>query len=259
METKNDNYWLATNSHASARLNLQHFWNQLSCGYLIHPDIALAGSARIADIGTGTGIWPISLSTTLPSTVQLDGFDVTDAQFPPREWLPSNVRLETWNVLESVPEHLVGQYDVVNIRYFALVVRKENFSNLLKNLISLLKPNGYLQWIEINIAEQEIIPLRPDMPMTATSSFSEDGKKAIATLGVSFDWLKSLPSTFEEFGLVEASQFKPDPIPALRPMSSHLAIGGWEEFSYNVLDKKGPASSAWKRTEPAPTVVRGAQ
>lgn len=23
-------------------------------------------------------------------------------------------------------------------------------------------------------------------------------------------------------------------------MSSHLAIGGWEEFSYNVLDKKGP-------------------
>jgi hypothetical protein len=72
METKNDNYWLATNSHASARygplpmmkahtkdlklsLNLQHFWNQLSCGYLIHPDIALSGSARIADIGTGTG------------------------------------------------------------------------------------------------------------------------------------------------------------------------------------------------------------
>lgn len=70
--------------------------------------------------------------------MQLDGFDVTDAQFPPREWLPSNVRLETWNVLESVPEHLVGQYDVVNIRYFALVVRKENLSNLLKNLISLL-------------------------------------------------------------------------------------------------------------------------
>lgn len=72
METENDNYWLATNSHASARygspsmmethtkdlkfsLNLQHFWNQLSCGYLIHPDITLAGSARIADIGTGTG------------------------------------------------------------------------------------------------------------------------------------------------------------------------------------------------------------
>jgi hypothetical protein len=70
--------------------------------------------------------------------VQFDGFDVTDAQFPPSEWLPSNVRLETWNVLEPVPEHLVGQYDVVNIRYFALVVRKENLSNLLKNLISLL-------------------------------------------------------------------------------------------------------------------------
>lgn len=23
-------------------------------------------------------------------------------------------------------------------------------------------------------------------------------------------------------------------------MSTHLALGGWEEFSYGVLDKKGP-------------------
>ncbi|THC95237.1 hypothetical protein EYZ11_005276 [Aspergillus tanneri] len=198
MENEKDKYWLATNSHASARLNLQHFWNQLSCGYLIHPDIAFNGSARIADIGT-----------------------------------------EKWNIHESVPEYLLGQYDVVNIRYFALVVRKDNLSRLLRNLISLLKPGGYLQWIEINIAEQQIVSARPDTSMAATSSFSEDGKKAIATLGVRFDWLNDLPSIYQEFGLVEASQFKPDPIPALRPMSSYLAIGGWEEFSYNVLDKKG--------------------
>ncbi|KAA8647039.1 uncharacterized protein ATNIH1004_005722 [Aspergillus tanneri] len=184
-------------------------------------------------------IWPISLSANLPSTVQLDGFDITDAQFPPKQWLPTNVRLEKWNIHESVPEYLLGQYDVVNIRYFALVVRKDNLSRLLRNLISLLKPGGYLQWIEINIAEQQIVSARPDTSMAATSSFSEDGKKAIATLGVRFDWLNDLPSIYQEFGLVEASQFKPDPIPALRPMSSYLAIGGWEEFSYNVLDKKG--------------------
>lgn len=83
-------------------------------------------------------IWPLSLSAKLPSTVQLDGFDITDAQFPPKMWLPTNVRLEKWSILESVPEHLLGQYDIVNIRYFALVVRKENFNRVLNNLISLL-------------------------------------------------------------------------------------------------------------------------
>lgn len=51
-------------------------------------------------------------------------------------------------------------------------------------------------------------------------------------------WLNNLASIFQEFGLVDASQFKPDPIPALRPISSYVAIGGWEEFSHNVLDKK---------------------
>ena len=38
---------------------------------------------------------------------------------------------------------------------------------------------------------------------------------------------------------MEVKQFKPEPVPALRPMSSHLAIGGWEEFSYTVLEKIG--------------------
>ena len=83
-------------------------------------------------------IWTTSLSTSLPPTVKLDGFDVTDAQFPPKEWLPANVTLNTLNILDPVPEYLLGKYDVVNIRYFALVVKNNNILGLLKNLISIL-------------------------------------------------------------------------------------------------------------------------
>ncbi|PYH97267.1 hypothetical protein BO71DRAFT_427196 [Aspergillus ellipticus CBS 707.79] len=240
MASSRDRYWLDTNSHASARLNLQHFWNQLSCGYLIHPDIPVATNAKVADVGTGTGLWPISLSTTLPPSVQLHGFDISDAQFPPKNWLPENVNMDTWNALNPAPEHLIGQYDVVNIRYFGLVVRKDNFDGLLRNLVSLLKPGGFLQWTEINIPEQEILSGQPGSPATATSAFSEDGMETIATLGVNFDWLRNLPEIFHDFGLTGARQFRPKPLAALRPMSSYLAIGGWEEFSYNVLDKRGP-------------------
>lgn len=70
--------------------------------------------------------------------MKLDGFDITDAQFPPKEWLPANVTLDTLNILGPIPEHLMGKYDVVNIRYFALVVKNNSTLGLLKNLISML-------------------------------------------------------------------------------------------------------------------------
>ena len=37
------------------RLNLQHLWNYLSLGYLVHEDIQINPHGRIADIATGTG------------------------------------------------------------------------------------------------------------------------------------------------------------------------------------------------------------
>ena len=83
-------------------------------------------------------IWPVSLSTTLPPTVQLDGLDITDAQFPAKEWLPANVMLDTWDAFSQVPETLIGNYDIINIRYIALVLRENNFPTLLRNLVSLL-------------------------------------------------------------------------------------------------------------------------
>ena len=83
-------------------------------------------------------IWTTSLSTSLPPTVKLDGFDVTDAQSPSKLWLPANVTLNTLNILDPVPEYLLGRYDVVNIRYFALVVKINDTFGLLKNLISML-------------------------------------------------------------------------------------------------------------------------
>jgi hypothetical protein len=37
------------------RLNLLHYWTQISCGYLIHPDITVNAHIKIADIATETG------------------------------------------------------------------------------------------------------------------------------------------------------------------------------------------------------------
>jgi hypothetical protein len=48
------------------RLNLQHYWATLTCGYVLHPDIPVPEDALIADIATGTGyLLPASRSSHL--------------------------------------------------------------------------------------------------------------------------------------------------------------------------------------------------
>ena len=96
----------------TSRLNLQHYlWKQQQ-GYLIHPAISCIQekSLKIADIGAGTGIWLLDLSEQLPSTVQLDGFDIDVSQCPPRAWLPSNVAMRKLDIHDEIPKELVGVY-----------------------------------------------------------------------------------------------------------------------------------------------------
>ena len=97
---------------SAARLNLQHFLWKQDQGYVLHPSISCAQEPglRIADIGTGTGIWLLDLSDSLPSSVQLDGFDVDISQSPPEPWLPNNLSIRKLDIFENIPDDLVGQY-----------------------------------------------------------------------------------------------------------------------------------------------------
>ncbi|KAL8787507.1 MAG: hypothetical protein Q9213_002165 [Squamulea squamosa] len=84
-----------------------------SFGYLMHPAIDLPtdkSDIRIADVGTGTGIWLAELTKELPHHAVLDGFDISDEQYPPQEWYGENVSLSTLDIFKPVPERLVGSW-----------------------------------------------------------------------------------------------------------------------------------------------------
>ena len=82
---------------------------------------------------------PISLSAQLRNVGRIDGFDVSGAQFPPREWLPHNVHLYVQDVFAPFAEEFVGVYDVVHVRFFmTLVVDTEALGPLIRNLMTLL-------------------------------------------------------------------------------------------------------------------------
>ncbi|GKZ45825.1 hypothetical protein AbraIFM66951_008519 [Aspergillus brasiliensis] len=184
--TGKPNYVLARDYLDNNRLNLHHYLITELFGYHIHPDIPIKdnNNLRIADVGTGTGVWITDLARRLPASVQLDALDISFDSAPPAEWLPSNVKTFKWDVKQDVPEELVGVYDVVHIRLFIFVLLDAEVQPVLERILKLLseliplasplnpslplsilasvyfiyqaklppsEPGGYIQWTEVDM------------------------------------------------------------------------------------------------------------
>ena len=117
-------------------------------GYLLHPKISLGPHARVADFATGTGVILTDLAKSHPTTCQFDGFDISDGQFPPAAKLPSNVKLHVADAKESLPSEYHGQFDVVFLRYLNAAMGPQDWQIVTQNAYDLLKPGGWLQWVE---------------------------------------------------------------------------------------------------------------
>ncbi|KAI1758443.1 S-adenosyl-L-methionine-dependent methyltransferase [Xylaria castorea] len=131
------------------RLDEQHFFTTKTLGFLIHPSIPITSpTVKIADIGTGTGIWLFDIAKSLPPTCQLTGFDITSAAFPPPQSWPPNVSFKTQDMLLPLPASEIGTYDIVAVRFVSSATTRAEWARAIENLIKLLKPGGWLQWID---------------------------------------------------------------------------------------------------------------
>ena len=74
----------------------------------------------------------------MPESVQLDGYDISASQFPYHENLPRNVTLQIADAMSDPPAHMLGQYDIVNLRLFMSTVKGDEPSALLNHCIKLL-------------------------------------------------------------------------------------------------------------------------
>lgn len=83
-------------------------------------------------------IWLLDLARTLPPTAQLDGFDIDISDCPHKQWLPRNVTMQQLDALSEIPEHLVGMYDIVQLRLFQVVVKDNDPGPLLRNVLRML-------------------------------------------------------------------------------------------------------------------------
>lgn len=84
-------------------------------------------------------VWLVDVAQQVPARTKLYGFDLSSAQFPRSEWLPSNVKLIAQDALAEVPSEWHGKFDVVNMRFvLALVGSEAKYKKLISNIRLLL-------------------------------------------------------------------------------------------------------------------------
>lgn len=161
-------YLLNRDARETARLIDQHDWLKKLLGCNVHPSISTnKPGIRIADVATGTAIWLLDLAKTLPADAQLYGFDISAVQFPAPEARPSNVFLYEQGVTNPFPQEYHGFFDVVAVRLITAGLRGDDWDAAVKNLSILLKPGGYLQWIEPIHSSLKIFNSRIGSPNSA--------------------------------------------------------------------------------------------
>ncbi|KAK2617041.1 hypothetical protein QQS21_000135 [Conoideocrella luteorostrata] len=106
--------------------------------------------------------------------------------------------LRTYNVLSDVPEDLIGVYDLVHIRNFSFVLKDNEIKRVMENLLMLLKPGGYLQWAEPDMASFRIEKTRPENKAEALTELIRISQGQDARLSPT--WVSNLPNQFQEGG-----------------------------------------------------------
>ncbi|KAJ4362147.1 hypothetical protein N0V95_001495 [Ascochyta clinopodiicola] len=201
-----------------------------SIGYLLPPSISasLPANARIADIGTGTGIWPIELSQTSPATYSIHGFDISSEQFLPASSLPTNVTLSHGDFKAPIPAELHGTFDLVNIRLIIISLGPESaWKAVLDNVLTLLKPGGAICWTEGNFLVAR--GFRGNAPSSTPGHHLTRAQVQLnSTLEKRFGYsFPSLAKLFEAAGLtgVEEDVLSTDRLPEQRGEFTDLGIG----------------------------------
>jgi SAM-dependent methyltransferase len=228
---------LGDRSHASAcRLNLQFYLWKEAIGFNTHPKLPVSETSIIADVATGTCAWLIDVAHQYPSA-ELIGFDNSLDQAPHKQWLPRNVTVKYWNIFEDVPPEFVGRFDFIHVRLLVMVIEGDP-RPVLRNLLSMLKPGGYLQWDELDCVNMHVKKVDNSISAPALEKIREmsyaDGR---------YNWTLQLPDFMKEEGfqnvMMEHFGDKPELVRSFN--EQHMLT--MEEFAIS-LEKAGKKEAA---------------
>ncbi|KAL8960810.1 MAG: hypothetical protein Q9193_002544 [Seirophora villosa] len=146
-------YMLPRNVQESQRLEAQHeYMRQLSYGHLIHPSIPIHQLHAVADVATGTGIWLRQL---------VEDPALPHQQFPSSDGLPPQVSFAVHDMVKPFPTEHHEKFDLVNVRLVSYAIKGKDLEQVVRNVLQLLRPGGYLQWQEADASDTWVHPETP--------------------------------------------------------------------------------------------------
>jgi hypothetical protein len=86
---------------------------------------------------TFSSIWASEVAAAWPLSI-VDAVDISDEQFPPPAFRPTNTRFWTHDSYEAFPEEYLGQFDVVNVRFMLYQVNDDVAVKFITNVLTLL-------------------------------------------------------------------------------------------------------------------------
>lgn len=185
-------------------------------------------SLRVADIGTGTGIWAVEFAQKNPS-VHVVGFDLELPRAVPDTLWPDNVHFAVQDITDSWPVSgpAAGPFDLIHGRQLLLNLR--NPESALRRVWENLRPGGMVEFREScnpMVSEMEDNGDGGDTHTPLLVEWHRGSVQAAERLGCDHGYAARLPAELEKAGFVDV-EFSDSKIP----------IGGWT-VDGGVQDKR---------------------
>ncbi|KAI6371414.1 hypothetical protein MCOR32_006190 [Pyricularia oryzae] len=190
-----DNVLFGANQTEVHRLDMQH-----QCIHDANPTFVYApldlsrGGYKILDQATGSGIWIREARAAAGADNEWVGTDIEDQYFPTDP--PADTTYRHQSMTEPWPEHWRGYFDLVHSRMALPGVGVFPLATAVKNLISLVRPGGWIQLVEVEWNEWRMGPEGTVFRDAIRGLF------AAVTGGQGVDLREKLIPMLEEAGLV---------------------------------------------------------
>ncbi|KAJ3122002.1 hypothetical protein HK098_003187 [Nowakowskiella sp. JEL0407] len=191
-------YPLPADIEEQDRLELQHLLYRFGFNARFHMPIHETlqdNELLILDVGCGPGAWARDVAETYPKAT-VWGVDMAQSLFEGVEVLP-NMKFFTGNVMERLPFE-DNTFDCVYQRLMILALPADKWDQVIKELLRVLKPGGYLELCE---TDPEMIRMGPNF-----AKFVNGGNQAMALRGMNPKIVYELPDKMKNAGFQIVSE-----------------------------------------------------
>ncbi|KAF1950209.1 hypothetical protein CC80DRAFT_246760 [Byssothecium circinans] len=203
MAPESENNYLLHNDNELARLALQHIiLKDAMNGKLVYAPINFNGSPlQILDACTGDGLWIRDLQTSIsPDDTHHNyiGTDIEASYFPTNP--PKNTSYHVQNATKAWPVDWNAKFDLIHQRCaLAIAGNEDNTLEMLRAYVSMLKPGGWIQLVEVQQGTKET-------DGQAFKDMSVCLADMIESIGASLKHIDNAKHWLETLGLVDVNE-----------------------------------------------------